>query len=104
MLDVMLPGIDGHEVCRQLREDGVWSPILMLTARDRIEDRVTGLDVGADDYLVSGTRTGYRRDTNQAVLLGREAPNSPSCGLLRASRGCFPTALSRREGRCGGSA
>ncbi|MHB1569857.1 MAG: response regulator transcription factor [Solirubrobacteraceae bacterium] len=52
VLDVMLPGMDGHEVCRRLREDGVWSPILMLTARDRIEDRVAGLDVGADDYLV----------------------------------------------------
>ncbi|MGH2914000.1 MAG: response regulator transcription factor [Solirubrobacteraceae bacterium] len=52
VLDVMLPGIDGHEVCRRLREDGVWSPILMLTARDRIEDRVAGLDAGADDYLV----------------------------------------------------
>lgn len=52
VLDVMLPGIDGYEVCRRLRADGVWSPILMLTARDRIEDRVVGLDVGADDYLV----------------------------------------------------
>lgn len=52
VLDVMLPGIDGHEVCRRVRRDGVWAPILMLTARDRIEDRVAGLDVGADDYLV----------------------------------------------------
>jgi two-component system OmpR family response regulator len=51
VLDVMLPGIDGFEVCRRLREDGVWSPILMLTARDGVEDRVEGLDTGADDYL-----------------------------------------------------
>ena len=51
VLDVMLPGIDGFEVCRRLRADGVWSPILMLTARDAIRDRVAGLDVGADDYL-----------------------------------------------------
>jgi two-component system, OmpR family, response regulator len=51
VLDVMLPGIDGFEVCRRLREDGVWSPVIMLTARDAIEDRVTGLDGGADDYL-----------------------------------------------------
>jgi two-component system OmpR family response regulator len=51
VLDVMLPGLDGFEVCRRLREDGVWSPVLMLTARDAIEDRVTGLDTGADDYL-----------------------------------------------------
>lgn len=51
VLDLMLPGRDGLEVCRSLRESGVWSPILMLTARDGIEDRVSGLDSGADDYL-----------------------------------------------------
>ena len=51
VLDVMLPGIDGFETCRRLRADGVWSPILMLTARDSVEDRVSGLDGGADDYL-----------------------------------------------------
>jgi two-component system OmpR family response regulator len=52
VLDVMLPGLDGFEVCRRLRDDGVWSPVLMLTARDAVEDRVAGLDGGADDYLV----------------------------------------------------
>ncbi len=52
VLDLMLPGIDGFEVCRRLRDDGVWSPILMLTARDGVPDRVAGLDAGADDYLV----------------------------------------------------
>jgi two-component system OmpR family response regulator len=51
VLDVMLPGIDGFETCRRLRGDGVWSPVLMLTARDAVEDRVQGLDIGADDYL-----------------------------------------------------
>jgi two-component system OmpR family response regulator len=51
VLDVMLPGIDGFEVCRRLRADGVWAPILMLTARDSVRDRVAGLDEGADDYL-----------------------------------------------------
>jgi two-component system OmpR family response regulator len=51
VLDVMLPGIDGFAVCRRLRNDGVWSPVLMLTARDAVEDRVAGLDGGADDYL-----------------------------------------------------
>jgi two-component system, OmpR family, response regulator len=51
ILDVMLPGIDGFETCRRLRADGVWAPVLMLTARDAIEDRVAGLDGGADDYL-----------------------------------------------------
>jgi len=52
VLDVMLPGLDGFEVCRRLRADEVWTPVLMLTARDAVEDRVTGLDGGADDYLV----------------------------------------------------
>jgi two-component system OmpR family response regulator len=51
VLDVMLPGRDGLSVCRELRKAGVWSPILMLTARDGVEDRVAGLDCGADDYL-----------------------------------------------------
>jgi two-component system OmpR family response regulator len=51
VLDVMLPGIDGFAVCRRLRDDGVWSPVLMLTARDAVADRVAGLDGGADDYL-----------------------------------------------------
>jgi len=52
LLDVMLPDIDGLEVCRQLRLAGVDEPVLMLTARDAIPDRVAGLDAGADDYLV----------------------------------------------------
>jgi two-component system OmpR family response regulator len=51
LLDVMLPGRDGFDVCRELRRTGVWTPILMLTARDGVEDRVAGLDSGADDYL-----------------------------------------------------
>jgi two-component system OmpR family response regulator len=51
VLDVMLPGLDGFEVCRRLRADRVWSPVLMLTARDAVDDRVRGLDTGADDYL-----------------------------------------------------
>ena len=52
VLDVMLPGIDGFETCRRLRVAGVWTPVLILTARDSVEDRVAGLDTGADDYLV----------------------------------------------------
>jgi two-component system OmpR family response regulator len=51
-LDVNLPGIDGFETCRRLRADGVATPILMLTARDAVDDRIAGLDTGADDYLV----------------------------------------------------
>ena len=52
VLDVMLPDISGFAACRMLRERGVWAPVLMLTARDAVEDRVAGLDSGADDYLV----------------------------------------------------
>jgi two-component system OmpR family response regulator len=51
VLDVMLPGLTGFETCRELRNAGIWVPVLMLTARDGVEDRVAGLDVGADDYL-----------------------------------------------------
>lgn len=52
VLDVMLPGRDGFSVCRELRARGSKTPVLMLTARDTVDDRVTGLDIGADDYLV----------------------------------------------------
>jgi two-component system, OmpR family, response regulator len=52
VLDVMLPGLDGFATCRRLREQGTWAPVLMLTARDAVTDRVAGLDAGADDYLV----------------------------------------------------
>src|SRR5882757_2876288 len=52
LLDIMLPDITGMAVCRRLRTTGTWSPVLMLTARDAIADRVEGLDAGADDYLV----------------------------------------------------
>ena len=51
VLDVMLPGLSGFETCKRLRNAGVWSPVLMLTARDGVDDRVAGLDAGADDYL-----------------------------------------------------
>jgi two-component system, OmpR family, response regulator len=51
VLDVMLPDLDGFEVCRRLRAADRWAPVLMLTARDSVRDRVAGLDVGADDYL-----------------------------------------------------
>jgi two-component system, OmpR family, response regulator len=52
VLDVMLPDFDGFEACRRIRERDVWVPVIMLTARDSVGDRVRGLDAGADDYLV----------------------------------------------------
>src|SRR5947209_16943613 len=52
ILDVLLPGYDGHEVCRRLRSRDPWLPVLMLTALDDVEDRIRGLETGADDYLV----------------------------------------------------
>jgi two-component system, OmpR family, response regulator len=52
VLDVMLPDMDGFKVCRSLRDAGCWAPVLMLTARDAVDDRVRGLDAGADDYVV----------------------------------------------------
>jgi two-component system OmpR family response regulator len=51
VLDVMLPRLSGFETCRRLRDAGIWAPVLMLTARDAVDDRVAGLDAGADDYL-----------------------------------------------------
>jgi two-component system OmpR family response regulator len=52
VLDVMLPGLDGFAVCREMRRSERWAPVLMLTARDQVSDRIRGLDAGADDYLV----------------------------------------------------
>ena len=73
VLDVMLPGLDGFAVCRRLRERELWTPVLMLTARDAVEDRVAGLDAGADDYLAKP----FAFDELLARLraLARRAPN-----------------------------
>ena len=106
VLDVMLPGLNGFEVCRRLRAAGVWSPVLMLTARDSVDDRVAGLDSGADDYLVkpfafaellARLRALARRgDTGRPTVL--------SVGDLRldpatreVTRGSTPLALSAKE-------
>jgi two-component system OmpR family response regulator len=106
ILDVMLPGADGFEVCRRLRAAGLWAPVIMLTARDAVEDRVRGLDAGADDYLT--------KPFSLAELLARlralarrgpvERPTMLSAGDLRldpavhcAWRGETELELSARE-------
>ena len=91
VLDVMLPGADGFEVCRRLREDGVWAPILMLTARDAVRDRVAGLDSGADDYLTKpfsyaellARLRALVNGADRAVLEACEAPSVRDLGSAR---------------------
>ena len=82
ILDVMLPKRDGIEVCRSLRDQHVATPILMLTARDALDDRVTGLDSGADDYLVKPFEVAELRARLRA-LLRRESDNKS--GLLQVA-------------------
>jgi two-component system, OmpR family, response regulator len=108
VLDVMLPGIDGFETCKRLRGDGIWSPVIMLTARDGIEDRVAGLDGGADDYLtkpfsfaelLARLRALARRGAIErpAVLEVRDLKLDPAA--RRAWRGDTEVSLSAKEFR-----
>jgi two-component system, OmpR family, response regulator len=106
VLDVMLPDLDGLGVCRELRSSGVWTPILMLTARDRVQDRVAGLDAGADDYLtkpfafaelLARLRALYRRgmDARPAMLQVGSLRLDPA--TRRAWRGEVEVELSAKE-------
>ena len=70
ILDLMLPGVDGLSVCGTLRDEGRWAPVLMLTARDGVGDRVRGLDAGADDYLVKPFDYGELVARLRALLSG----------------------------------
>jgi two-component system OmpR family response regulator len=79
VLDLMLPGIDGLETCRRLRERGVDAPILILTARDTVEFRIAGLDVGADDYLTKPFDLGELGARLRA--LARRAPSDRAAAL-----------------------
>ena len=82
ILDVMLPKLDGFEVCRRLRADSVWTPILMLTARDDVRDRIAGLDSGADDYLVKPFAFGELLARVRALLRRDSAMKQ---GILKVS-------------------
>jgi two-component system OmpR family response regulator len=106
VLDLMLPGIDGLEVCGRLRQAGVWSPILMLTARDGVRDRVAGLDRGADDYLTKPFSYAELLARLRAIVRrGRpERPTELEVGDLRldpagrrAWRGSSEVGLSAKE-------
>ncbi len=106
VLDIKLPGIDGYEVCRRLRRAEVWTPVLMLTALGDIDDRITGLDAGADDYLTKPFAFGELLSRVRAVVRrGRPPrPTALRCGPLSldpATRavawGDVPIELSSRE-------
>jgi two-component system, OmpR family, response regulator MprA len=105
VLDVGLPGVDGFAVCRRLRDKGLMLPILMLTARDAVDDRVAGLDAGADDYLVKPFAPEELSARVRALLRRREEPREllafddvlfdvPS---RRVRRGGEDVSLSKRE-------
>ena len=106
VLDVMLPDIDGFEVCRRLRAGDRWAPVLMLTARDAVYDRVNGLDAGADDYLTkpfafnelfARLRALFRRGAAErpAVLRAADLELDPS--TRRVHRGTTPVELTAKE-------
>jgi two-component system, OmpR family, response regulator MprA len=110
VLDVMMPGVDGFGVVRRLRQDGVRTPILLLTARDAVPDRVTGLTTGADDYLVKPFALEELVARLEALLRRAAPPTSPDDGHLRrfadvevdldqvsATRGGEPVPLTRTE-------
>ena len=108
VLDVTMPGTDGLEVCRRLREAGDRTPVLMLTARDAVDDRVAGLDAGADDYLVKPFALKELKARLRALLRRSETPPGADQvlrfadltldrGAWEARRGTRPLALSRTE-------
>jgi len=106
VLDVMLPGLDGFQTCARLRADNVWTPVLMLTARDAVDDRIAGLDSGADDYLTKPFSIAELRARLRAVVRrgAVERPAILEVGDLRLDpatqqvwRGEVEVALSNKE-------
>jgi DNA-binding response OmpR family regulator len=106
ILDVMIPGIDGFSVCRKLRQSGIRAPVLMLTARDAVSDRIAGLDHGADDYLTKPFEFGELLARLRALL---RRPNELRTPLItvedlvldtrgqRVSRNGWPIVLTAKE-------
>jgi two-component system OmpR family response regulator len=106
VLDVMLPGANGFEVCRTLRDERRWTPVLLLTARDQVADRIRGLDAGADDYLVKPFDFGELLARLRALTRRGPTPRPPALevGDLRvdpathqAERAGTPVDLTARE-------
>jgi two-component system OmpR family response regulator len=106
VLDVMLPRRSGFEVCRALRDRRIWSPVLMLTARDAVDDRVAGLDAGADDYLVkpfalaelqARLRSLVRRGRPQRPTVLRVGDLTLDPARREVRRGEVPVELSAKE-------
>jgi len=106
VLDLTLPGLDGFELCRRLRESGRWMPVLMLTARDAVGDRVRGLDAGADDYLVkpfsllelaARLRALARRDDRSRPVILTEADLKLDPAAKQAWRSDIELRLSPKE-------
>lgn len=99
ILDVMMPGMDGFSVLKALREEGVTTPVLLLTARSEVEDRIAGLDLGADDYLPKPFATGELLARVRAMLRRREdfTPDILQCGDLALN-------TANAELRCGENA
>ena len=106
VLDVMLPDLNGFQVCRALRDDNTFAPVLMLTARDAIDDRVQGLDSGADDYLVkpfsfvellARVRAMSRRGPIQRTVMLEVGDLRLDSARHQVWRGDTPIDLSRKE-------
>ncbi|MBQ7425184.1 MAG: response regulator transcription factor, partial [Lachnospiraceae bacterium] len=88
ILDIMMPGMDGMEVLRRLREEGKSTPVLFLTAKTEVDDRIKGLDLGADDYLPKPFDMGELLARVRAMLRRKEdfAPSNLTCGNLTLDR------------------
>jgi DNA-binding response OmpR family regulator len=105
LLDIMIPRLNGLEVCRRLRQDNQQTPVLMITARDTLEDKVEGLDAGADDYLVKPFQLAELLARVRALLRRRSAPPAPiqvvdlvlDPTTRRATRGTKSISLSSTE-------